>query len=93
MFTREEFLEQFGTAYTKNVVERFRRFAYIPKVVLEKLADEALSEDCGSNLYVLEKYIAVHVPWSIESNLFSQSDHQFYVAAGHCRPAMAPRFT
>ncbi len=83
MFTQEEFLEQLGTAYTKNVVDRFRRFAYIPKVALERLAEEALTEDWGNGLYVLEKYIAVHVPWSIEAGLFTQSDHQFYVAAGH----------
>ena len=83
MFTKEEFLEQLGTSYTNNVVERFRRFAYIPDVTLERLSREALTENWGRDLYVLEKYIAVHVPWSIESELFSQSDHQFYVAAGH----------
>ncbi|NOT32995.1 MAG: DUF3825 domain-containing protein [Candidatus Eisenbacteria bacterium] len=83
MTTQEELLEQLGSAYTSKVVPRLHGFAFIPDNLLEGLAREALSEHWGNNHYALEKYLAVHVPWSIEQGRFTQRNNQFYVTAGH----------
>jgi len=37
----------------------------------------------GRNNFVLRKYLAVHVPWSIEQGRYTHSENQFYVTAGH----------
>lgn len=37
----------------------------------------------GARNYVLKKYLAVHIAWSIEQGAFTQNDTQLYVAAGH----------
>jgi Domain of unknown function (DUF3825) len=83
MVTREELLEGLGNPYTNRVVDRFHRFAFVPRPVLERLAREALAEEWGRELFALEKYLAVHVAWSIEQGALSQSDNQFYLTAGH----------
>ena len=83
MITREELMEQLGSPYTNKVVPRLHKFAFIPDKLLDKIAREALSEHWGKNHYVLEKYLAIHVPWSIEQGRFTQRDSQFYVTAGH----------
>src|SRR2546422_1866352 len=83
MFNRDDLVRQLGDPYTKNVVERFRRFAFVPPKVLDGIAREALSETWGKDNYVLEKYLAVHVPWSIEQSRYTQSANQFYTTAGH----------
>lgn len=44
---------------------------------------EALSEEWGRDLYVLEKYLAVHIAWSVEQELFTQAEDQFYTTAGN----------
>ena len=76
-------LEQLGDGYTNRVVERIRRFAFFPYSVLQSLARDALNEEWGKNLFVLEKYLAVHIPWSIEQGRYTHSHNQFYVTAGH----------
>lgn len=81
--TKETLLEQLGPPYTNEVVERFHRFAYAPTKVIERLASQCLNEEWGRKLFVLQKYLAVHVPWSIEQGRFTQSDNQFYTTAGH----------
>lgn len=83
MIERDELLRQLGSPYTSKVVPRLHRFAFIPDNLLEQLARDALSETWGRNHYVLEKYLAVHVPWSIEQGRFTQRENQFYVTAGH----------
>lgn len=83
MFTKDEFLEALGSPATNAVVERLHRFAYIPRPVLDRLAHDALTEEWGRHNFALEKYLAVHVPWSVEQGQFTQTDTQFYVAAGH----------
>jgi len=83
MITREDLLEQIGSPYTSKVVPRLHRLAFVPDSMLEKLAKDALSEHWGPNHYALEKYLAVHVPWSIEQGRFTQREDQFYVTAGH----------
>ncbi|MBQ0960874.1 DUF3825 domain-containing protein [Ideonella sp. 4Y11] len=83
MFTQEELLTALGDPYTKEVVPRFHRFAYVSDALIDRLAEQALAEVWGRQRYVLEKYIAVHVPWSIEQGRFTCSDRQFYVTAGH----------
>src|ERR1043166_7685138 len=72
LMTREEVMEQLGSPYTNKVVPRLHKFAFIPDKLLDKIAREALSEHWGKNHYVLEKYLAIHVPWSIEQGRFTQ---------------------
>jgi hypothetical protein len=81
--SRDELLEQLGSPYTSKVVPRLHRFAYVPDAVLDKLANDALSEHWGRTNFVLEKYLAIHLPWSIEQGRFTTGERQFYVTAGH----------
>jgi len=83
MFNRDDLLEQLGSSHTKKIVERFEKFAYIPTGIINELSNLALQEDWGKNLFVLKKYIAVHVPWSIETHAYTFNRDQFYVTAGH----------
>src|SRR6266496_1713995 len=76
MFEKEDLLEQLGDGYTNRVVERIRRFAFFPYTVLQSLARDALNEEWGNNLFVLEKYLAVHIPWSIEQGRYTHSHNQ-----------------
>ncbi|WP_082782877.1 DUF3825 domain-containing protein [Acetobacter cerevisiae] len=78
-----EMMQAFGDPYTNHVVSRLHRFAFIPPDLLNKLSDIALPEEWGNNKYVLKKYLAVHVAWSIEQGQFTKGDEQFYVTAGH----------
>src|SRR5690606_37821803 len=82
-FTNEELLVAWGDPFTNKVVDRLHRFAFIPPEMLERLAAIALPEDWGRNLYVLKKYLAVQIAWSIEQGQFTQGNDQFYVTAGH----------
>lgn len=81
--THEEMIEALGTPYTNQAVRRFRALAHIPRAHLESLATSALNENWGNNLYVLEKYLAVHIAWSIEQRRYSTSDNQIFITAGH----------
>lgn len=83
MTTREELRQQLGDLETNELVPAFKRFAFIPHESLERLAGDALSENWGRDSYVLLKYIAVHVPWSIQQGLFIAQGEQFVVTAGH----------
>jgi hypothetical protein len=83
MFEQEQLLEQLGEPYTIRVVDRLHRFAYMPPAILESLAKDALSEHWGNGNYVLSKYLAVHIAWSIEQGRYTHNDQQFYVTAGH----------
>ena len=58
------------------------RFCFLPDEVVERLARDALAEEWGTNRFVLKKYLAVQVPWSIEQGKFTCSDSQFYTTAG-----------
>ncbi len=83
MVDRDELLEQLGDPLTNKVVERLHRFAVIPPKILDSLAAEALNEHWGERHFVLEKYLAVHIAWSIEQARFTTSSNQFYTTAGH----------
>lgn len=83
MFDQTELMEQLGSSYTNKVVERFKDFAYIPPFIIERLKNDALNEEWGNDKFVLQKYIAIHVAWSIEQGKYTHSDNQFYVTAGH----------
>ena len=83
MFNRDDLLRDLGDPYTRNVLGRFRRFIRVPPKVLDGIAHDALTETWGKNNFVLEKYLAVHVPWSIEQHRYTQSATQFYTTAGH----------
>lgn len=83
MPTKDELLGQMGPADTRRVTARLRRFAYVPEKVLAGLAAEALSETWGNKLFVLEKYLAVQIGWSVEQERFTAADDQFYMSAGH----------
>ena len=75
--------EQIGSGYTNAVVQRLHRFAYVPPMVIEQLATEALTEQWGNDKHALKKYIAIHIAWSIEQGRVTFSDDQFYITAGH----------
>lgn len=83
MTTQAELLEQLGPSFTRDVVPRFHRFAFVPDNIVEKVARDALSEHWGRDHFVLRKYLAVHVPWAIEQGRFTQGENQIYVTAGH----------
>lgn len=80
---KEELVAALGSEYTNEVVARLRRLAHIPRVHLDALARAALNENWGSESYVLEKYLAVHIAWSIEQDRYTSSDEQLVVTAGH----------
>lgn len=82
-FEQDELLQPWGDPYTARVVDRLHRFAFIPNELLEKLAETALPESWGNNKYVLKKYLAVQIAWSVEQGNFTKGDNQFYVTAGH----------
>jgi hypothetical protein len=83
MFEQAELLQQLGDSNTNKVVERLARFTVVAPRVLGSLASAALNEHWGERNYVLEKYLAVHVAWSIEQGRFTRSANQFYTTAGH----------
>ncbi len=83
MFERDELLKQLGDPYTNKIVERLFHFAFVPTEILESIAREALSQVWGNNNYVLTKYLAVHIAWSIEQGHYTVGNNQFYVTAGH----------
>ena len=82
MVTKEFLLDQLGSAYTPRLTDRLHRFAYIPDTVFGRLAQEALSENWGNDNFVLEKYLAAHIGWSVEQERFTTSDDQRYISAG-----------
>jgi hypothetical protein len=83
VISQDELLAALGDQYTNRVLERLHRFAFVPNELLDKLADMALNENWGNNNYVLKKYLAVQIAWSIEQGQFTLSENQFYVTAGH----------
>jgi len=83
MSDQQTLLDQLGDPYTNKLVARFKRFAFMPPQNLEALSKAALAEEWGPRRFVLEKYLAVHVPWSIEQGRFTTRDDEIYVAAGH----------
>jgi hypothetical protein len=84
MFDQQEMLSILGDSYTNQVVERFHKLAFVADSLLVELAEKLLlREEWGNKNYVLRKYLAVHVPWSIEQGRFTTSQNQFYVTAGH----------
>src|ERR1700737_1968839 len=80
---KEELLSALGNAFTNQVVDRLRRLAHIPNARLVDLSRAALAENWGNDDYVLEKYLAVHLSWSIERNHYTTNEDQLYVTAGH----------
>lgn len=83
MFEQSELIQQLGDGFTNKVVDRLHQFVYMTPVVVQQLAQDALNEEWGVNFYALEKYLAVHIPWSIEQGRYTHSHNQFYVTAGH----------
>ena len=81
--SKDEMLSTLGTSLTNAVVDRLRRLAHIPEWRLAELSRAALSETWGDGNYVLEKYLSVHVAWSIEQDRYTEGDSQIYVTAGH----------
>lgn len=81
--SKPDLVAALGAAATNEVVARFRRLAHMPRHQLEAVARAALNENWGADHYVLEKYLAVHVAWSIEQDRFTASDDQLFVTAGH----------
>jgi len=84
-FEKEKLIENLGSPHTNRVVQRFRNFCYVPQRVIDDLAEESMGENWGGENFVMEKYLAVHVPWSINQRRFVSGDGQFYTTAGHLR--------
>jgi len=82
MVEQSELLAHLGSALTNRPTERLRRFAFIPQPLLEGLAGEALNETWGRDTYVLMKYLAITLGWSIEQGRYTIGDEQFYLTAG-----------
>jgi hypothetical protein len=82
-FAKDELLSAVGGAATNQVVHRLRCLAHISDARLSDLSRVALSENWGNDDYVLEKYLAVHIAWSIERQRYTASDNQLYATAGH----------
>jgi len=82
-FEQSTLLNHLGTSYTTQVVERLRDFAYLPQGPIDALRRTALPEAWGNDNFLLEKYLAVHVPWAIEQAQFTTSENQLYMRAGH----------
>lgn len=82
-FPKEELLAALGSAYTNEVVPRLRQLAHMPRPLLQGLSRSALAENWGRDDYVLEKYLAVHIAWSIEQDRYTMTDDQLFVTAGH----------
>lgn len=83
MIEIERLLSDLGNGFTNKVVQRLHNFAFIPRPIIENLAEQALSENWGNNYHVLEKYLAVHIAWSIEQGKVTFSEDQFYLSAGN----------
>lgn len=83
MFDKDQLLQQLGNPYTNKIVDRLYRFAFIPAEVVDAIANQGLAQAWGNNNYVLKKYLAVHIAWSIEQNKYTVGNNQFYVTAGH----------
>lgn len=82
-FPKNELLDALGDPFTNEVVARFRRLAHIPQGIFTTLSSAALSEKWGNDNYVLEKYLAVHLAWSIEQDRYCTSNNQLFITAGH----------
>lgn len=74
---------QLGSANTPKQVERLRQFAQLTNNALQLIKSEALPEDWGVDDHLLEKYLSVQIPWSIEQGRYTVGDGQFYTTAGH----------
>jgi hypothetical protein len=84
MLTKEELLNEFGKARSGEI-QRLTNFAIIPDEKILSLAKSALQEDWGEDHLVLRKYLAVHVPMSIEQERYVWNGDQLLVAAGSLR--------
>lgn len=82
-FEKEDLLNALGDSSTNEVVARLRRLTQMRSDILASLSNNALSENWGNDNYVLEKYLAVHVAWSIEQGRYTTSSNQLVVTAGH----------
>jgi len=80
--SKEEITDVLGSP-SEKATERLRRTFHIPKKSLETLGSLTLSENWGNRSYALEKYLAVHLAWSIEQDAYTMSDNQLVVTAGH----------
>lgn len=79
----DDLKEPWGTPFTAQAVQRFRRFAFIPRQRIDDLAALALSENWGNNNFALEKYLSIVIWWAIEQECFTHSEErQVYFSAG-----------
>lgn len=63
-------------------VKGLHSFAYIPDDVLRRLAEIALDEDWGPAYFVLEKYLAEHVPLSLAQGRYTPFEGHLTLTAG-----------
>ena len=77
----ETLANQFGRG-RRGEVQNLHAFAWIPDEKLKMLADVALDEDWGNNHFALEKYLAEHVPLSVEQERYVWYEEELLVTAG-----------
>lgn len=83
VFDKQSLLADLGEIDTAEVVPSLRRFAFLPDEKLSRLAGDATDENWGKNNFALEKYLAVHIIWSILQERYTHSSDQLNFAAGH----------
>ena len=82
MVTQSELLSQLGNPATPRTVDRLHRFAFLPNSIIERLSNDALTEEWGLDYFALKKYLAIHIAWSIEQGLYVINEQQLVVSAG-----------
>ena len=80
-FTQQSLLVPFKVA-RPGEVKGLHSFGFIPDDVIERLAEIALDENWGPKNFVLEKYMAEHIPLSLAQGRFSYFDGQLIITAG-----------
>lgn len=83
VFDKQSLLDDLDDIDTAEVVTSLRRFAFLPDEKLGRLAADASPENWGKNNFALEKYLAVHIIWSILQERYTHSSDQLNFAAGH----------
>jgi hypothetical protein len=63
-------------------VRALREFAFLPDEVIERLKASALDEEWGAQNFVLIKYLAEHIPLSLEQERYTWFEDQLVVTAG-----------
>ena len=81
--SHSEMIDALGSPATQNLVERLWRLVYIRDELIENLKNLSLAENWGQGNFVLKKYLAVYLAWSVENKNYVVGEGQMYFTAGH----------